>query len=490
VSVTRRVPDTVLEPKVNNIMQSLLEKYLYTWPHHDLTGDAEWKKSKYAGFMERLMPEKDENLAIDSRWPGFFPSAICFVTTTDGKVTGLEKVVGATIVNRFPYILALSFCTKPLSERHYVRERFMQILEAGGSVAVQYFEPGDRIDKVMNAISSVDDDKIDTRIAQTGLKTTKAQSNDSEVFTDAYMVYEGRLVKPGKDFERQPIFEKPYTDYGSHRIYYLEIEAIQLRRDIAHGQSQIHWLSLPKWDNIKPLQNRDQSTFRPLIDVKYQKGYTSDYFFPAKNTMGFEYDKEENGMSVKFLPPLPEDQVEVDNDRARWPCFFPSSVGMVTTWGVDDTANLMPCGSTSILVRHPLCFAICVSYAKINVRYAPRASLDALLRKKRFVCGVPFANDTIIDAIKYAGNISVAQDKDKLTNSGLEYVNDEAGPLLTALPVNYRCKVVDVVRLGTHFLLLGEVESVIVRDDVTKANCLKWYSYPDVEKVASEMPLF
>lgn len=460
----------------------MIENYLYTWPHDEINNNPSWEKSKHPGYVEHPMPESEEKLSQDSRWPGFFPSAICFVTTTDGQRTALEKVVGATIVNRFPYIVALSFCTKPLSERHYVRENFMKILESGGSVAIQYFEPGACIDKAMNAISTVDDNEIENRIAATGMPVTKAQTNDAPVFKDAYMVYEAKLVKPSKDFEGEPIFEQPYTDYGSHRIYYLEIDAIQLREDITKADTQILWKSLPRWEALRELQEFTPGSTKPLIDVKYQKGYSTEYYFPAKNTIGFEYDKLENGMAVKFLPPLPEDQVEVDNDRARWPCFFPSSVGMITTWAEDGSANLMPCGSTSVLVRHPLCIAICVSYAKINVRYAPRASLYALLKNKKFMCGVPFVNDQVIDAIKYSGNISIVQDKEKITNAGLQYLNDEYGPLLSALPINYRCKIVDIVRLGTHFLMLGEVESVIVRDDVTKDNCLKWYSYPDVVK--------
>jgi flavin reductase (DIM6/NTAB) family NADH-FMN oxidoreductase RutF len=463
----------------------MLDKYLYTWPHAELD-KSEWEKSVHSGFIEHSMPEDEAKLAMDSRWPGFFPSAICFVTAGDEKHSALEKVVGATIVNRFPYIVALSFCTKPLSERHYVRENFMKTLESGGAVSIQYFEPGNFIDRAMEAIMNVDDSEIENRIARTGLKTIKAQTNDTPVFEDAYLVYEARLVKPGKDFEGNAIFDKPYTDYGSHRIYYLEIEAIQLREDIRKCETQINWQSLPKWEAQKPLQNELPSTSKPLIDVKYQKGYTSDYFFPGRNTIGFEFDKIENGMAVKFLPPLPEDQVEVDNDKARWPCFFPSSVGLITTWDENGVANLMPCGSTSVLIRHPLCFAICVSYAKINVRYAPRASLKSLMDNKQFICGVPFANNMIIDAIKYSGNISITQDKDKINNAGLEYLKDEFGPVLSALPINYRCKVVDIVRLGTHFLMLGEVQSVIVRDDVTKENCLKWYSYPDVVKVNND----
>ncbi len=470
-------------------MKTNLDKYLYTWPHEELNAQSGWKKSQHKGFIEHPMPETEEILAIDSRWPGFFPSAICFVTTTNGSKTALEKVVGATIVNCFPFIVALSFCTKPLSKRHYVREEFMKVLEEGKSVAIQYFEPGECIDKCMDAINSIEDTEIDKRINATGLKTTKAQTNDCKVFTDAYMVYEAKLVKPGKDFEGQKIFEKPYTDFGSHRIFYLEIEAIQLREDICKGESQVHWRSLPLWNPKNELQPKVESVSKPLIDVKYQKGYASDYMFPAKSTTAFFYDKIENGMCIKHLPPLPEDQVEVDNDKARWPCFFPSSVGMITTWGEDGTPNLMPCGSTSILIRHPLCIAICVSYAKVNVRYAPRASLDTLLKNKKFICGVPFVNETVINGIKYAGNISSAQDKHKIANAGLAFVSEDEGPLLNALPVHFKCKVVEIVRLGTHFLFLGQTESILVREDVSTENKLNWYSYPDVETSKAEVKL-
>ena len=31
----------------------------------------------------------------------------------------VEEVVGASIANRFPYVVALSYCREPLSSRHY-----------------------------------------------------------------------------------------------------------------------------------------------------------------------------------------------------------------------------------------------------------------------------------------------------------------------------------------------------------------------------------
>ena len=135
-------------------------------------------------------------------------------------------------------------------------------------------------------------------------------------------------------------------------------------------------------------------------------------------------------MGVKLLPPLPEDQVEVDNDRARWPCFVPSAVGMVTSWAEPGVPNLMPCGSTAIVSRHPLVFAVAVSYAPINQRYAPRASLKILQKTGKFGVGVPFVNDAVLDGSALAArNASHAIDRNKVANSGLSVSIPASGRL-------------------------------------------------------------
>ena len=137
-------------------------------------------------------------LAIDSRWPAFFPSSISLVTTSDGKRTALEKVVGASIVNRFPYVIALSFCRRHLSRRHHTRATFMEVLEAGGEAAVQFLAPGPVLEGVMDVIATVLDEASCTRIKATGLRTRQAATNRAPIFTQAYMVYEARLVKPAR----------------------------------------------------------------------------------------------------------------------------------------------------------------------------------------------------------------------------------------------------------------------------------------------------
>jgi flavin reductase (DIM6/NTAB) family NADH-FMN oxidoreductase RutF len=423
------------------------------------------------------MPESREELAKDSRWPAFFPVPLSIITTSDGTQTALEKEVGASIVNRFPYVIALSFCREHLSQRHHTRHNFTEILERGGCVAVQFLPPGSETNAAMAAIASANDSVASSRIRQSGLSARRAITNDAPVFDAAYMVYEARLVQPSKDFGGEPVYDTPWKDVGSHRVYFLEINAIQLREDIADGRTQIAWRSLPAWSPQIQVPAATLANGRDQGD-RYRKGYSAQYRFPSSTTTAFESDYRQSGMAVKLLPPLPKDQVEVDNDRARWPCFFPSAAGMITSWAEPGVPNLMPCGSTTIVSRHPLTFAIAVSYAPINQRYAPRASLNIVRKTGRFGCGVPFVNDAVLDAIRYAGNTSLSIDPDKVANSGLSIYPLEWSPVLAALPLHFDCQVIDEVRLGTHILFLGEVRRILARKDLTPLNPLQWCAWP------------
>jgi flavin reductase (DIM6/NTAB) family NADH-FMN oxidoreductase RutF len=185
-------------------------------------------------------------------------------------------------------------------------------------------------------------------------------------------------------------------------------------------------------------------------------------------------------MAIKMLPPLPEDQVEVDDDRARWPCFFPSSAGMITTWVEPGIPNLMPCGSTTIISRSPLIIAPCISYAPINQRYAPRATLDIIRATGRFGCGVPQISDQVINGITFGGNVSVREFPDKVARSGLSVLDDAWAPILSDLPIHYDCEVLEEILLGTHVMFLGEVKRIRVRSDVNPANPIEWIPWANV----------
>ena len=459
-----------------------LAPYLYRWPRQPLGRDPRWRPTGDGEAFVYSMPETPDELSRDSRWPALFPSPICFVTTGEGGDAVLEKVVGASIVNRFPYIMALSFCRESLSPRHHRRDRFMQALEAEGTVAVQYLPPGASLDAAMSAIGGLDEERANERIAASGLDTRPASRSATPVLADAYMVYEGRLVQPGRDFDGEPIYPRPYHDIGSHRVYFIEIHTIQLRDDIAEGRSQVRWRSLPAWQPPRPVRRRAGSAAD--AGDTYRKTYQPHYAFPSRGTIAFAADESAHGMAIKHLPPLAGDQVEVDNDAARWPCFFPSSAGMISSRQADGTPNVMPCGSTTVLSRHPLIIAPCVSYAKINVRYAPRASLDLIRRGGRFGCGVPFIEPNVIDAIIELGNTSSAEVADKVARTGLRVETFGGSPMLSDLPVHFDCKVVGELRLGTHVMFLGEVEAIRVRRDVMPESSLEWCPWAAVEQAA------
>ena len=460
-------------------LSSDLQPHRYVWPRNELNEASEWTVSEYG--YSRTLPESAEALQLDSRWPALFPSPICLVTTGDRECPALEKVVGASIVNRFPYVVALSFCRESLSSRHYARSRFMETLERSGEAAVQFLSPGDKLDRAMGAIANLPDERTGDRLAASGLPVRAGRTVRSAVFQDSYLVYEARLVKPGRDFEGAPIYSEPWTDVGSHRVYYLEISAIQLHEAIAAGRKQIQWRSLPVW---QPTATAGVPEHRNLAmkGLAYEKPYTPHYAFPSKGTIGFESDEIQDGMAVKYLSPLAENQVEVDNDRARWPCFFPSSVGMITTWVEPGVPNVMPCGSTTVISRHPMVIAPCVSYAAINERYAPRATLSAIRNTGRFGCGVPFIDDVVLGAIKYCGNVSIRRNRDKVKDSGLDVGPSASAPVLKNLPVHFDCRVVGEVRLGTHIMFLGEVRGIHVRADVTPESPIEWCPWATVAR--------
>ena len=111
--------------------------------------------------------------------------------------------------------------------------------------------------------------------------------------------------------------------------------------------------------------------------------------------------------------------------------------------------------------------APCVSYAQINQRYAPRASLELIRASGRFGAGVPYLDDEIVNAMKYAGNTSLAHDSEKLWRTGLSIGEWLGLPYLPKLPVHFDCRVTGEIRLGTHVMFLGTVEAIRVPSDAS-----------------------
>jgi len=449
--------------------------FAYRWPHPGAFDAPAWRME--GAHRRRTLPESPEELAADSRWPGFFPSPICLVTSAHGGMAVLEKVVGPSIANRFPYLTALSFCREPLSDRHHARGTFLDVAQKSGRVAVQFLMPGPALSKALKAIADVPEARPAERLAAAGAISGTGRFSGAPILDEAYLVYEGRLARPSRDFEGQPINPVPYLDVGSHRILLFEIEAISLNSSIAQGNTPLHWRCLPTWRGApQPLQSVSSARRRTeiLSSRSFVKSYQADYVFPGANTIAFEAEEVSDGFSVKRLAPLPEDQVEIDNDLARWPCFFPSSLGLITATTDDGRSGVFPCGSTAVVSRHPLTIAICVTYASINERYAPRATLELLRQAGRFGCGVPIYRGDVLEAIRFLGSVSFRDCPDKIDHAGLAAVRLGGTLAFEELPVHFDCRIVGEVALGTHAMILGQVEQVFVRRDVGADAPLEW----------------
>jgi flavin reductase (DIM6/NTAB) family NADH-FMN oxidoreductase RutF len=449
----------------------------YVWPEAPL--DRQFSRRPGSLFHSATAPETRSSIAADSRWPAFFPSPIGLLTSGRGSDAALERVVGPMIVNRFPLIMAVSLCREALSDRHYARHASMQRIEASGAAAVQFLAPGPELHAALGAIERHPDARIADRISHARVATRELPMTGTRALDAAYLVYEGRLAQPGVSTEGRRIYEEPWLDVGSHRVYFLEVVAIHLKTAIARGQRQVAWHSLPIWEG-KEMVASPAYDGSALARQPYVKTYTPDYRFPSAGTVAFEPDDTAGDMSIKHLPRLAVDQVVVDNERARWPCFFPSSAGVVTAWQDDGRATAMPCGSSGIVSRLPLTFAACISNSAINERYAPRATLDVVRARQRLGIGVPFSSAQVVRAISYLGNVSARADADKVAHAGLTAIDAATSPVLAELPIHFDCHVTREVNLGTHIMVLAEVDEIHVRRDVTPEHALTWLPWATV----------
>jgi flavin reductase (DIM6/NTAB) family NADH-FMN oxidoreductase RutF len=131
--------------------------------------------------------------------------------------------------------------------------------------------------------------------------------------------------------------------------------------------------------------------------------------------------------------------------------------------------------------RNPLTIACCVSYARINERYVPRASLEIIRRRGEFGCGVPFVDDAVVNAIRYTGNVSINDDREKVAHAGLDVVGAAGAPILRALPIHFECVLVDQRLLGTHAMFLGQVRRIIIHRDLKPTSPLDWCAWAAID---------
>lgn len=105
----------------------------------------------------------------------------------------------------------------------------------------------------------------------------------------------------------------------------------------------------------------------------------------------------------------------------------------------------------------------------ISVR-PERYSHQIIMESGEFV--VNLADEKMCRAVDFCG-VKSGRDMDKSKETGLHYEKDakmDFAPFVTEAPVSLCCKLKQSISLGSHDLIIGEIVSVQVREDLLDAN--------------------
>ena len=105
-----------------------------------------------------------------------------------------------------------------------------------------------------------------------------------------------------------------------------------------------------------------------------------------------------------------------------------------------------------------------------------RHTFKGVQENSTFSVNVPSVNQ--MKEMDYCGIYSgVKEDKNKICGFTIFYGKLETAPLIEQFPVNLECKVVQELKLGSHFLFVGQIEEIHASEDAL-TNGL-----PDIEKI-------
>lgn len=401
-----------------------MKKFNFNWRYQ--------KKIKNAFIFEKFN-EKLIDLKKNSSWKIFFPISICFLSFTYKKKNFLEKISGAAIINRFPLTVMIPICTKNISKRHTNKSYIIENLKDLENVSLNLISQNNVnsfkfLDKFKSKITLID--KI---------------FNKKLIARNASISFNWKA----KDLKKAKIVK-----LNSHSLILIDIDKIFLNNHLKHFD--IKWKSLPYFQkkiNFKFIIKKTQSYFKNFTDnYKYIVNFKSSNFKKIKSESEFTEVNLRKFKSAEIK--------KLTSDQAKWPIFFPSSVGIIGSLDDNKNSNFMPCGSTTVVNRHPFQFAVAVSHLNNNLRYRKRYSLKNILKRKKITLGVPYSSSGILRMINYMGNVSKMNFNEKINNVKFEMSKCNYGPIFNELPITYGCELYKKIKLKTHTLLIFTVKKV------------------------------
>lgn len=138
---------------------------------------------------------------------------------------------------------------------------------------------------------------------------------------------------------------------------------------------------------------------------------------------------------------------------------YPSPAIIVSAYDENGKADACTLAFACMCSHFPPCLMIAINST------AKRKTLKDILEKKEFVLGFPDINQ--IAETDYLGIFS-GYDEDKIekvswTTTPAENVD---APIINELKVSVECKVVNVVDVGSHTQITGEIVNIVADEDV------------------------
>lgn len=135
---------------------------------------------------------------------------------------------------------------------------------------------------------------------------------------------------------------------------------------------------------------------------------------------------------------------------------------------IDGKANFMTVGGGGVANAEPPMISVLIRHH--------RYTLKGILQNLTFSVNTPSSD--LVAETDYCGIESGAEvDKVSACKFKVFYGNLLTAPLIEQCPVNLECKVVHILNLGSHALVIGQVEGTYVSED-----CLT-QGKPDVSKI-------
>ncbi|MBI5409243.1 MAG: flavin reductase family protein [Nitrospirae bacterium] len=201
---------------------------VYTYP----TEKTGFFKGERAG-SKRVKDIKDvEHSAYGGWWPSFFPTSVGFLVTRNGDTTNVMTIACMSVVNAYPFMVGFPIHVKGKSERGEGTRYSYELLRANPqfTLNVPYIDTT-MTKRVLICGSYSGRDGVD-KIAKANFTTMPSRHVTPPILNECPLNLECRVHSD--------------IDLGSHHWIIGKVEAVYLDEEMAEGDKQFVWRSLPE----------------------------------------------------------------------------------------------------------------------------------------------------------------------------------------------------------------------------------------------------